>query len=272
VKQPITDDLYRELIVHPVQDPNLTAIFATLQPAVVAVQAQQLAAFGVDERYRVDMANDQTAMARMLDYVSDTMGTHLPPTYHCPHDPGGLSFLFAAPPAIGIGEGGKAGGPQQALAFVAGRHLCYFRQGLFLRQLVPTGTGLRGWLLAAIRMVAPRSPAPANMEGHVRECLDAIQHQLGGPQRDTLRSLTQKLLEAAPELDMKAWMAGVDLTADRVGFVLSNDLKIANAVIEASPEDAASIGRKDRLRELLAYSISEEYLELRKRIGIALGG
>ncbi len=108
--------------------------------------------------------------------------------------------------------------------------------------------------------------------GDVRECVEAIQRQLPGPQRDTLRSLTQKLLEAAPELDMKAWMAGVDLTADRVGFVLSNDLKIANAVIEASPEDASSVGRKDRLRELLAFSVSEPYFELRKRIGIALGG
>jgi tetratricopeptide (TPR) repeat protein len=272
VKQPVTDDVFRELVVHPAQDATLTAIFAILQPAVVAVQSQQLAAFGVHESYRADPNNDQAAMARMIGHVGETLSVHLPPTYHCPQDPGGLSFLFTAPPSIGIGEGAKAGGPQQALAFVAGRHLSYYRQGHFLRQLVPTGTGLRGWLIGAIRTVVPRFPAPATMEAHVNECVQAIQRQLPGPQRDALRSLTQKLLEAAPELDMKAWMAGVDLTADRIGFVLSNDLKIANAVIEASPEDAASIGRKDRLRELLAYSISEPYFELRKRIGIALGG
>jgi hypothetical protein len=272
VKQPVTDELWRELLVHPIQDPTLTAIFAILQPAVVAVQSQPLNAFGVNEQYRVDPQTDPAAMARMLGHVAETAATHLPPIYHCPHDPGGLSFLFTAPPALGIGEGAKAGGPQQALAFVAARHLSYYRQGHFLRQLVPTGTGLRAWLIGSIRTVAPRFPAPSTMESHVRECVTAIQQQLPGPQRDTLRSLTQKLLEAAPELDMKAWMAGVDLTADRVGFVLSNDLKIANAVIEASPEDGSSVGRKDRLRELLAYSVSEQYFELRKRIGIALGG
>jgi hypothetical protein len=43
-------------------------------------------------------------------------------------------------------------------------------------------------------------------------------------------------------------------------------------VIEASPEDSSSVGRKQRLKELLAYSISEPYFELRKRLGIALGG
>jgi hypothetical protein len=250
----------------------LTAIFATLQSAVMVTQAQPLSSFGIDERYRIDPVSDPAAMARMLAHVADTTTTHLPAVYQCPQDPGGLSFLFTSPPAIGIGEGAKAGGPQQALAFVAGRHLAFYRPGHYLRQLVPTGTGLRAWLIGAIRTVSPKFPAPANMEPHVRECVTAIQQQLVGPQRDALRSVTQKLLEAAPELDMKAWMAGVDLTADRVGFVLSNDLKIANAVIEASPEDASSVSRRDRARELLSYSISEEYFELRKRIGIALGG
>lgn len=272
VKQPLAEDVLRELCVHPVQDPTLTAIFATLQPAVIAAQSQGLAAFGVHEQYRLDPNADPSAMARMIGHVGETLSMHLPAVYACPQDPGGLSFLFTAPPAIGIGEGAKAGGPQQALAFVAARHVSYYRQGSFLRQLVPTGTGLRGWLIGAIRTVVPRFPAPSNMESHVRECVEAIQRHLPGPQREALRSLTQKLLEAAPELDMKAWMAGVDLTADRVGFVLSNDLKIANAVIEASPEDASSVSRKDRMRELLAYSVSEPYFELRKRIGIALGG
>jgi hypothetical protein len=258
--------------VHPAQDPTLTAIFAALQPAVVASQSRPLASFGVHEQYRVDPLSDPTAMGRMLGHVSESTAVHLPPAYHCPQDPGGLSFLFAAPPAIGIGEGAKAGGPQQALAFVAGRHLSYYRPGNYLRQLVPTGTGLRAWLIGAIRLVAPRFPAPGNMEDHVRECVDAIGRQLVGPQRDAVRSMTQKLLDAAPELDMRAWMAGVDLTADRIGFVLSNDLKIANAVIEASPEDSSSVSRKERLSELLAYSVSEQYFELRKHIGIALGG
>lgn len=271
-KQPITDELWRELVVHPAEDGLLTAIFATLQPAVIATQAQALHSLGIGEHLRIDPVSDPTAIVRMLAHVSETTTTYLPPVYDAPHDPGGLSFLFSSPPAIGIGGGAKAGGPQQALAFVAARHLCYYRNGHLMRQLVPTGTGLRAWLIASIRTIVPRFPAPATMENQVRNAVDAITTHLGGPQRDALRSMTQKLLEAAPELDMKEWMAAVDLTADRLGFILSNDLKLANAVIEASPEDSASVSRKDRLRDLLAYSTSEQYLELRRRIGIALGG
>lgn len=271
-KRALDEELYRRFVWHPAQDSGLTAIFATLGPAVVATQSQPLTNFGVDPRNYIDPASDSTAMGRMLYHVSEMTATALPEVYHCPNDVGGLSFLFAVPPAIGIGQGARAGGPQQALAFVAGRHLSYYRAGHYMRQLVPTGTGLRTWLFAAIRMVAPKFPVPGTMEAAIKECVNAIRTQLTGPQRDALRSLTQKLLEAAPELDMKGWMVGVDLSADRLAFVLSNDLKVSNAVIDASAEDMSSMSKKDRLRELLIYSVSEEYFELRKALGIALGG
>jgi serine/threonine protein kinase/tetratricopeptide (TPR) repeat protein len=271
-KRVLDEELYRAYVMHPAQDPSLTAILATLSAAISSTQSQPLAAFGVDPNAYADPATDPTPMARMLSYTAEMSGITLPELYHCPNDEGGLSFLFAVPPAIGIGMGAHAAGPQQALAFVAARHVSYYRGGSFIRQLVPTGTGLRGWLFAAIRMVAPHFPIPAQMEPTVQECLEAIRTQLTGPQRDTLRSLTQKLLEAAPELDMKAWMAGVDLTADRLGFLLANDLKISSAVIDASPDEVAVVSKRDRLRELFAYSVSEPYFELRKALGIALGG
>src|SRR5262249_34477380 len=134
-------------------DAGLTAIFATLSPAIVATQSQPLTGFGVDPRNYIDPASDTTAMGRMLHHVSEMTATALPEVYNNPNDVGGLSFLFAVPPAIGIGQGARAGGPQQALAFVAARHLSYYRPGHYIRQLVPTGTGLRTWLFAAIRMV-----------------------------------------------------------------------------------------------------------------------
>lgn len=271
VKQPAGEESWRQLVVHPSQDPIVTGIFATLQPAVIATQSQKLATFGVGKNDRIDTGSDALAMGRMLEHVSQTLGVALPEVYHCARDPGGLSFLFTAPPAIGIGQGAVAGGPQQALAYVAARHMAYYRSGHYMRQLVPTGTGLRAWLLAAIRLVSPAFPVPANMQAQVKEHFDAVRQHLLGPQVDGLRSLTQKLLDAAPELDMKGWMASVDLSADRAGLVLCNDLKVASAVVEASPEESASVARRDRLRELLVFSTSESYFELRKRMGISLG-
>jgi hypothetical protein len=210
-------------------------------------------------------------MARTLWYAGAATRIALPPIFYRNEDPGGLSFVFASPPAIGLGKGGQAGGPAQALAFVAGRHLSYLRGGLYLRHLVPTGSGLRGWLLAAIKLAVPNFPVPADLANAIAEHQAAFKQHLTGPQQDTLRSLVQRLLSAAPELDLKKWTAAVDLTADRVGFLLSNDLEIANALVRASPDEASAVPQKERLKELTLFSVSESYFALRHKLGIAIG-
>jgi tetratricopeptide (TPR) repeat protein/serine/threonine protein kinase len=270
-KEAITEEAWSKLVNHPDQDPLLTEIFNIVAPAVIAVRSQPLSAYHLDPSMRRGVAHDGSEMARMLHYAAGVTRIPLPDLYDRDDDPGGLSFVLTNPPAIGLGQAARVGGPPQALAFVAGRHLTYFRGGSLLRHFVPTGSGLRAWLLAAIKTVLPQFPIPGDFLGSVSEHLAAFKAHLAGPQQETLRSLVQKLLSAAPELDLKRWSAGVDLTADRVGFILANDLEIATAIIRASPEESSAVSQKDRLRELYLYSVSEQYLALRHKLGIAIG-
>jgi len=266
-----TEELWFNHVLHPDQDPLLTGIFARVTPAVVAMQIQKHSGYGVAPADKKDAETDPAAMAQTLHYVSGVTQIALPDVYYRNQDGGGLSFMFTDPPSIGLGKGALAGGPSQALAFVAGRHLCYFRPGLYLRHLVPTGSGLRAWLLAAIKLVQPQFPVPRDLKAAVEEDLLALQKHLDDGARNDLATLVQKLLAASPSLDMKKWVAAVDLTCDRVGFALANDLAIATAVIKASPDDIAEVKQKDRLRELHLYSVSDQYLSLRHKLGIAIG-
>jgi hypothetical protein len=265
-----TEEMWFNHLAHNSQDPLLTGIFAIITPAVIKARKQPLSAFDVEGDAR-DPEKDEAAMAQTLHWASTVSQIDLPELYYRPSDQGGLSFLYTDPPAIGLGKGALAGGPSQALAFVAGRHLAYFRPGFYLRYLVPTGSGLRAWLLASIQMVQPQFPVPANLSGPTKEALAALKEHLTGQKKDELTSLVNKLLAASPSLDMKKWVAAIDLTADRVGFVLANSLEIALAIVRASPEDSAGVSQKERLKELHLYSVSEEYMGLRHKLGIAIG-
>jgi tetratricopeptide (TPR) repeat protein len=267
----LDDELWLKHIVHADQDALLTGIFATMTPAAIAMRSQPLQGFGVDPTKKRNAAQDPAVMAQMLHYASGVIDIPLPDVYYREQDPGGLSFLFSQPPSIGLGKGALAGGPQQALAFVAGRHLSFFRGGHYLRHLVPTGGGLRAWLLAAIKSATPQFPIPPDLDAQVAEHLAAFKQHLTPPQQEHLKSLVAKLLAAAPELNLKRWVAAVDLTADRIGFVLANDLELALAVIQASPEDGAAVAQKDRLKELYLYAVSEPYMSLRYKLGINIG-
>lgn len=181
-----------------------------------------------------------------------------------------MSILSTNPPALLLGSVALAGGPAQPLAFIAGSKLAYFRSGHFIPQLVPTGTGLRAWLFAAIRAVNPAFPVTPELVGSVTENTKALEQYLSGANREFLTSLVSKLLNSAHTLDLKRWTIGVDLTADRAGFVLANDLPRSLAVIRATPDDVAPLPAKDRIRELISYAISDEYFHLRQRLGISI--
>ncbi|HLK40808.1 MAG TPA: hypothetical protein VKU41_28840, partial [Polyangiaceae bacterium] len=72
-------------------------------------------------------------------------------------------------------------------------------------------------------------------------------------------------------IDLKKWVAAIDYTADRAGFLLSHDLAVATEVMRAT-EDAASVPSKERIKEVVLYSISEPYLQLREKLAIGIEG
>jgi hypothetical protein len=198
------------------------------------------------------------------------MNQQLPHCFENPNDPGGLQFLPSSPLVTSIGHGLSQGnlGPQP-LAFLAAQHLTYYRPGFSLRQLVATGTGLKSWLFAAIKLMSPQFPVAADVEGSVQEGLSILRDRLPQPSKDELARAVSKLLQSKTALDLKRWVGAVDLTADRVGFLLANDLETALEVVRANDDGHAERAQR-RLKELVLFAIGRPYLELRARLQIDL--
>jgi tetratricopeptide (TPR) repeat protein len=266
----VSEELWARAIMHPSQDPLLTGIFATITPALLAARAEKREAYGVSDKHLIDPSSHPSAMAQTIHYAAATLSLKQPPVYLNESDDSGLNIMLTNPPSFLLGRAALAGGPAQALAFIVGSKLAYFRSGHYVRQLVPTGTGLRAWLFAAIRTVNPAFPVAAELAGAVSENGVAIKQHVSGPAFEHLTSLVTKLLNVDNALDLKRWTTAVDLTADRVGFILANDLPRSLAVIRATPEEQSPIPAKDRTRELIQFAVSEEYFYVRQKLGIAI--
>jgi hypothetical protein len=72
----------------------------------------------------------------------------------------------------------------------------------------------------------------------------------------------------ARDVAVKAWITATDLTASRVGLILANDLQAAAKAIATEQGVQTTLGAKERLRELLAYAVSEEYFAVRRHLGL----
>ncbi len=90
----------------------------------------------------------------------------------------------------------------------------------------------------------------------MKENLAVIEPLMVGPLRDQLASVVTKLLQSGA-IDLKKWVAAVDLSADRAGFVIANDLELANEMIKAADEASSAVQQKERLKELLLFAVSE---------------
>ncbi len=256
------------LLIHPDADPLLTGIFQVIEPAVLMRNGQPLEQLGYQAAYALDLIRHPYPMSQTLYYACGVLGMEPPPVFQNPEDPGGLSFLHASTPSIVLGAAALAHEiPGQPAAFIAGRHLAYYRSGLYIRHLVPTGTGLRAWLFAAIKLIVPAFPVNPELEGPVAENFSFLERSLGGATRDQLSSLVTKLLQSGA-IDLKKWVAGIDLTADRAGLLLANDLEISLELIRASDEGSAAVPHRERHKENLLFASSEEYFSLRRHLGI----
>jgi hypothetical protein len=90
-------------------------------------------------------------------------------------------------------------------------------------------------------------------------------------QRDGLRLVVQKFVEDGAKVDLKRWMQSIEITACRAGLLLCADLEIAKKIIAAEPQLPVDHTPQEKLKELIVFSVSEQYFTLRKALGIAVG-
>ncbi len=101
----------------------------------------------------------------------------------------------------------------------------------------------------------------------MKENLAVLEPVVHGPTREILASAVTKLLQSGA-IDLKKWVAAVDLTADRAGFICSNDLELSCDMIKAADEASSAVPQKERVKELTLFAVSEEYFAIRRRLGI----
>jgi hypothetical protein len=268
---PISDEDWLSFVMHTASEPLLSSVFALIEPAVIAKRSQSLADLGYDDAFRLNLGQHPAPLCQSLFFAAGVLGLEPPPVYENPNDPAGVSFLFTHVPSLVLGKAALSPDlPLQPAAFLASQKLAYLRPGMYVRHLLASGTALKAWLFAAIKLTSPQFPVAPELEGAVLEAVSALEAALQGPARDHLTRVVSRLLTSGAALDLKRWVAGIDLTADRAGLIICHDLEMAARVIRASDDGSSSLPADERIKELVLYSVSPSYFAIRSRLSIAL--
>jgi golgin subfamily B member 1 len=273
-KRNFTDEIWARM-VHPDEDRFVAAVFMLLGHFVAATAAQQHQAVGLRRKERADMARDDRVPLPLLRYVAQTLELPAPDVFFRDGESQSLSLLNlqekgVLTPAFVIGQGFGRQVEHQDVVFELGKRMAFLRPERFLRCAVPSVSALDIALRSALALVGA-GIGPGIYNGEVDKLTDQLRRMVPKPVIEQMAVVGQQLLSARGEIiDMERWMAATDLTAARVGFVLGNELPAAARVISTEPATISPLPAKQRLKDLLSYSVSEDYFAVRKFLGLEL--
>jgi tetratricopeptide (TPR) repeat protein len=273
---PMNNEVWRN-IFHPEENRYISSIFAAVWEGPVMKYARPAKAFALKPKDRRQLASDQLMFSRIFSYIAETMGVMpLPDVYVQENQPGEISLANVLEkqrliPSFVVGKNLLAGRPEKEVAFVAARKLCLVRPEHYLRLALQTNTERKVALLAAIAMVVPNFPVPQELIPYVQQEMGQIQTRVAAGVLEQLARLVRDFMQKAPEVDLSKWEHAVDATSYRVGFILCGDLEVAARMVSAEPVVVGGPQVKDKVKELVLYSVSESYFAVRQQLGLTIG-
>jgi tetratricopeptide (TPR) repeat protein len=276
-KARLTEELWRN-IYHPDEDRYISAVFASVSKAVAAAKAREHKIWGLKRKEKRDVANDQLVFSKIFNYVAQVLGVEQPELYIRPEMPGELELANAREntvltPSFVVGSHLLQGRPEKELAYVVGKKLALMRPDHFVRwpNVVPTLVELKAVFFAALRLVLPKLEVKADLVQPVNEYVKVLPKLIPPQMLEQLGAVVKKFIAAKGEADINKWATAVDLTATRAGFLICNDLDVSARMVNTEPVSIGVAEPKDKLRDLVLWSISDEYFTLREHLGLVIG-
>jgi tetratricopeptide (TPR) repeat protein len=247
-------------IAHPDEDPLVGRLFALAGPHVALAAAEAHTVFGLRRPDKVDAGADDRAVSRALVRATRALGLSLPDLFYEAKEREAVVLRnlregAVHAPAVVVGAAaGKA--DERELEFRASRMAALLRPEVLLR-----GLGTPRFLASALETVlAIGGVLPVPMD----PLSEAVAAHLPLEVADRLSEAARQLVaERGPSPSVAAWVSGVDLTVARIAFALTGDVAAAAQVIVADPADASPLPAKRRLKDLVAFSVSEDYFAVR---------
>src|SRR5262249_48275487 len=122
---------------------------------------------------------------------------------------------------------------------------------------------------AAILLVAPsfRVTADPRLVEQERRNLEKM---LTDPAKGALARLVRTYLKEQALGDIRAFIEGAELTANRAGALLAGNIDLVKAMTEKDPGMATKLPLRSRIRDLMVFCLSEEYAQLRDALGVSV--
>jgi tetratricopeptide (TPR) repeat protein len=265
-------------LIHPDENRYISAIFGACWQGVAAMKAFPHKDFGIKRKDKLQLAGNPLMFSKLFYYVAQVLNVPLPEVYLVEDGkPADIQLANAIEktelcPSFVVRPHLLQGKSEREIAFLSARRLSFMRPEYYLKMLLPTNTELKVVVMSAIAMLQPRFPIPPDMVAIVQQYLPDMKKRMPVQVLEQLGAVVARFMQAAPEINLAKWGHAVDAVSHRAGFVVCGDLEVAARMVSSEPVVVGGPQVKDKIKELVLFSISEEFFAVRAQMGLTIAG
>jgi tetratricopeptide (TPR) repeat protein len=274
-KSPMSSEVWSK-VFHPDENRYISAIFATVWPAIAAMKSYTHKDHNLKRKERLPLPGD-LLFSKVFDYSAKVLNVLVPEVFLV-NDGKTSDIQFAnliekdqLVPSVVVRPNLMQNKGERELTFLSARRLAYMRPEYFLKLALSSNSELKGAMLAAIVMVQPRFPVPPDGVPIVQQYLPEMQRRIPPQMLEQLAVVVNRFLKDMPEINLAQWGFSVDYATSRAGFIVSGDLEVAARVVSSEPTVVGGPQGNHKAADLMLYSISEEYFAVRQSLGLLIG-
>ncbi|MFH1808455.1 MAG: tetratricopeptide repeat protein [Pseudomonadota bacterium] len=267
----LTDRLWEALLVHENAQGHLATVSTLLYKHAGRELLEDPKELGLGKKREWDRVASSAYFATQLHYVHQVLNTPQYEIYAKHKSDSVLTVLPTPSPTLGIGETNDLfkDVPPRHIWFVCARILTYSRPG-FLLPFVLGPADFAAAVEAAFLFAEPRFQGRSDPEDVAR--LGRRMARVKEPLGDAMRAVLKKILGERKRPDVNVYFEGMELTAIRAAHLMCGDVDVSTQMLRARDPGHMQLQYKAKMKEILQFTVSEPYFELRQRLGLAIKG
>ena len=267
-------DIWVDHLLSKGEDPTIGLILLDIFRGIGAqIVTKTLKSHGLKKKHKVD-PNQRELFTYVYGTAASVLALNPRPEVYAPGRTAGLIIEETLPPVMCIGDDLRQGRTEAELAFVLGKALTYFyepHQAVVLAQQQM----LMALFQAAIKLFYRDHDVGAlESDENFNSLLEALS-EMPTQLRQSLGKHVQEFMARGSKVNLARWLNQIELTANHAGLVICNDPVIAGKAIKSEAHRAlftapSRLGTREKLVDLAVYALGDEYLSLRKKLGVVI--
>ena len=264
-------------IYHAEQDMLTTAIMQQLYVVFAGSYARTLRDVGVNRKKDQLDPNGELLFCKIYSYAGARLAPvglmPLPELFLRKEQAMGMRNANVMPAAFIVGADMFQGKDERELAFTTAKRLGWMLPSHYLGSCGYPTEWLKAFFMVALHISDPSLGLDRQIGPNAPSLIEALQE---ADRRSpglmlNIQKLAKQFLQSGKNPNLSHWLTCVDHTTSRLGLLLCGDLHKAASCVK---NDSVPVGKatiKEKIRELVLFSISDEYFELRQHLGLAIG-